>query len=34
MIKTPKEDFKYLSIAESLEKMTHEEVLRIGEKLP
>ena len=29
-----KEDHKYLQIAEGIEKMIHEEVLRIGERLP
>ncbi len=29
-----KEDFKYLSIADSLEKMINDEILRLGEKLP
>jgi DNA-binding transcriptional MocR family regulator len=31
---TPKADHKYLQVAEGLEKMIHEEVLRIGDKLP
>jgi DNA-binding transcriptional MocR family regulator len=30
----PKTDHKYLQVAEGLEKMIHEEVLRIGDKLP
>src|SRR5215212_5838695 len=29
-----KEDHKYLQVAEGIEQMIHEEVLRIGEKLP
>src|SRR5438128_8378560 len=31
---SPKEDYKYLQIAEGIEKMIHEEILRIGDKLP
>ncbi len=34
MVETQKEDFKYQSISDSIEKMINEEVLRIGEKLP
>jgi DNA-binding transcriptional MocR family regulator len=30
----PKTDHKYLQVAEGLEKMIHDEVLRIGDKLP
>ncbi|MCW3106956.1 MAG: PLP-dependent aminotransferase family protein [Segetibacter sp.] len=29
-----KEEYKYLQIAEGIEKMIHEEILRIGDKLP
>lgn len=31
---SPREDYKYLQIAESIEKMIHGEILRIGDKLP
>src|SRR5215217_6178104 len=29
-----KEDHKYLQVAEGIEQMIHEEILRIGDKLP